>query len=145
MTSARTARECCANGSGPAVAGRRTGRADAVWSALRRSGVAGGPLERVVGYLLPAGLDAGEVGPVRKLVDVSRRRGVAVLLRVRALHRGRHQMVLSADDEQQRGTVVQVVVDPGLLVARLPVGDQAVGPHPVAGRGDVEAVVGCVG
>jgi hypothetical protein len=31
------------------------------WSALRRSRVAGRPLERVVGHLLPARLDTGEV------------------------------------------------------------------------------------
>ena len=31
------------------------------WSALRRSGVAGRPFERVVGRLLPARLDTGEV------------------------------------------------------------------------------------
>jgi hypothetical protein len=54
-------------------------------------------------------------------------------------------VVLAAHGEQQRRPVVQVVVDPGLLVARLPVGYQAVGPHPAAGRRDVEAVVRSVG
>src|SRR4051794_39539528 len=59
-------------------------------SALALCGVARCPLERVVGHLLPAGLDTGEVRTLRKLVGFSGRLGVAVLLRVRADHRGRH-------------------------------------------------------
>src|SRR5215467_952705 len=95
-------------------------------SALLRSRVLRRPVERVVGNAFPAGHATGEVRAVRKLVGLGRGLGVAVLLRVRTLYRGRHQMVFAAHDEQQRRAVVKVIVDPGLLVARLPVGYQAV-------------------
>src|SRR5687767_9369619 len=62
-------------------------------SARPRSGMFRRPLERVVGDVLPAGHATGEVWTVRKLVGLSRRLGVAVLLRVRAVHRRRHQVV----------------------------------------------------
>src|SRR5262245_18030826 len=109
------------------------------------SRVARRPLERVVGHLLPARDTTGEARPTRGLMDGSRGFGVAVLLLVRSLYRRRHQVVLAAGDEQQRSTLIQVVVHPGLLVARLEVGDQAVGPDPVARRRNVEPVVGRVG
>jgi hypothetical protein len=46
--------------AGSACAGRAPA-AVCAWSALRRSRVARRPLERVVGHLLPARLDTGEV------------------------------------------------------------------------------------
>jgi hypothetical protein len=52
------------HGPQPIWRARLAGRAPAAvcaWSALRRSRVARRPLERVVGHLLPARLDTGEV------------------------------------------------------------------------------------
>ena len=63
------------------------------------------------------------------------------MLGVRPVHRGRHDVVCPAGDEEERCAAVVLVVDPGLLMTGLEVGDQAVRPDPVPRRGDVVPLV----
>ena len=63
-----------------------------------------------------------------------------VVLGVRLLHRRRHQVVVAARDEQQRGPVGVLVVDVRALVAGLEAGEGAL-PEDAPGRRDVVALV----
>ena len=98
-----------------------------------------GPRERVVGDLLPAALRGEQVrAPLehRHLGERLRR----VVRRVRVLHDRRHQVVLTAGDEQQRGPRRVAVVDPGRLRPGLEVREHAV-PYKAARRGHVISLV----
>src|SRR5438105_3504475 len=59
-----------------------------------------------------------------------------VVAEIRLVHRGRHDVVGAAGDEQERGAVVVGVIHPRLLVARREVREHAA-PDPGAGRRDV--------
>ena len=85
-------------------------------------------------------LSDGVVGASRELLVVGDRLGVAVVLGVRPVHRGRHDVVVAPRQEQQGGTFVVVVVDPRLLRSRLEVGENAA-PEDAAVGGDVVALV----
>src|SRR5262249_58255736 len=84
-----------------------------------------GPGERVVRDLFPALLS-------RELVRTPlehrhlRERLRSVVRRVRMLHDRRHQVVLTAGDEQQRGPRRVAVVDPGRLRPGLEVRERGV-------------------
>src|SRR5215212_6534918 len=59
-----------------------------------------GPLEGVVGDLLPAGLAHGEVGAALELLVVGDRFGAPIVLGVGLVDRRRHDVVLAARDNQ---------------------------------------------
>src|SRR5215217_4837656 len=86
-------------------------------------GVRLGPLERVVGYLLPAiAPDDAVVGAALELLVVGGALGVAVVLDVGLVDRWRHDVVLAARYEKQRRPVLVVEVYVVLLVAWREVG-----------------------
>jgi hypothetical protein len=84
------------------------------------------PGQGVVGDLLPAVLGGQQVGVAGVFLDLGHGVGL-VMLGVGALDAGGHEVVLAARDEQQWRPVVVVVVDEGVLVARLQSGQR--GPH----------------
>src|SRR5882672_8787619 len=84
-----------------------------------------GPRERVVGDLLPALLRGEQVRTPFVYLHLGERLRL-VVRRVRVLHDRRHQVVLTAGDEQQRGPRRVAVVDPGCLRPGLEVCEHAV-------------------
>ena len=98
------------------------------------------PLEREVGDCLPSVGAARPVIAAFELVVLGDRVAL-VVLGVRLVHRRGHDVVLAAGDEEERRAVRVLVVDPRLLMTGLEVGDEAVGPDPVARGGDVVALV----
>src|ERR671912_1659667 len=95
-----------------------------------------GPLERIVGYLLPSVLTHRVVRAARELLVVCNALDVAVVLGVRLVDRWRHEVVFSTRYEQQGRAVFVPEVHVGVLVARREVG-QRPSPHEAARRGDV--------
>src|SRR5262245_30266324 len=73
-----------------------------------------GPRQRIVGDLLPALLGGHEMRASRKFLDL-RDRSRLVVLRVRALDGGRHQMIFAPRNEKQRRAGVVMVVDRDVL------------------------------
>ena len=102
--------------------------------------VLGGPVEGVVGDLLPAVLTQRVVRASRELFVVRNGVGVAVVLDVSLVDRWRHQVVLAARYEQQGRAVFVPEVDVGVLVARREVG-QDPAPDEAARCGDMVALV----
>src|SRR5919112_4573045 len=101
-----------------------------------------GPLEGVVGHLLPAlATYHAVVGAAFELLVVRYRLGVTVVLGVGLLDRRRHDVVLAARYEKQRRAVLVAEVDVGVLVTRREVGKHPI-PHEAPRRGDVVALVG---
>src|SRR5918993_5237852 len=103
-----------------------------------------GPLQRIVGYLLPSVLPHRVVRTSRELLVVCNALDVAVVLGVRLVDRWRHQVVFSTRYEQQGRAVFVPEVHVGVLVSGREVGQHRV-PHEAARRGDVVALVGLVG
>src|SRR5215208_3953128 len=104
-----------------------------------------GPLESVVGYLLPALTpDDAVVGAALKLLVIGRALGVAVVLDVGLVDSWRHDVVLAPRYEQQRRPVFVPEVHVVLLVARREVGEGANPHQPARGR-YVVALVDLVG
>ena len=99
-----------------------------------------GPLKGVVCYLLPAVLSYGVVGAPWELLVVCYGLGVAVVLDVRLVDRGWHEVVIASRYEQQRRPILIPEVDVGVLVARGEVGRDPA-PHEIARRGNVVAFV----
>src|SRR5919112_2989286 len=104
-----------------------------------------GPLEGVVGHLLPAlATYHAVVGATFELLVVRYRLGVTVVLGVRLLDRRRHDVVLAARYEQERRALLVAEVDVGVLVTRREVRKHPV-PHEATRRRDVVALVGLLG
>src|SRR5919112_6454196 len=99
-----------------------------VRSSRRALRVLYGPLQRVVCDLLPAfSADHAVVRTSLELLVVGGALGVAVVLGVGLIDRGRHDVVLASPYEQQRRPVLVAEVHVGFLVAWGEVGG---GPHP---------------
>src|SRR5918997_2861691 len=95
-----------------------------------------GPLKGVVSDLLPAILAYRVVRASRELLVVCNGVGVAVVLDVRLVDSGRHEVVLAPCYEEQGRTVFVPEVHVGVLVAWGEVGEGS-GPHEAARSGDV--------
>src|SRR4029450_2757824 len=94
-----------------------------------------GPLEGVVSDLLPAfTTNNAVVGTPRKLLVVGDRLGVAVMLDVGLVDRGRHDIVPVPRYEQQRRPILVAEVHVGFLVARREVRQRS-GPYQPARGG----------
>src|ERR687897_2491424 len=106
-------------------------------------GVLSCPRKRVVGDLLPAVLPDGKVGAPRELLVVCYGLGVAVVLHVRLVDSGRHEVVLAPRYEEQGRPVLVPEVHVGVLVTGREVGEGP-GPHEAARRRDVVALVDLV-
>src|ERR687889_2133575 len=104
-----------------------------------------GPLEGVVGHLLPALAPYhAVVGAAFELLVVRYRLGVAVVLGVRLVYRRRHDVVLAARYEQERRPLLVAEVDVGVLVTGREVRKHPI-PHEAPRRGDVVALVDLLG
>ena len=98
-----------------------------------------GPGQRVIGDFLPAALRGEQMRAPLEHRHLGERLRL-VVRRVRVLHDRRHQVVLTAGDEQQRGPCRIAVVDPGRLRPGLEVREHAV-PENAARRGYVISLV----
>ncbi len=98
------------------------------------------PLEGAIGDLFPAGAGDHQVRATVVGVVLGDRALGLVVLGVRGLHSGRHDVVLGARQEQQRCAVGILEVDPGVLVARLEIGEHRV-EQDASRRRDVIALV----
>src|ERR671920_2122378 len=113
-----------------------------VRSSRRALRVIYGPRKGVVRHLLPALAPYhAVVGASFELLVVRYRLGVAVMLGVGLVYRGRHDVVLAARYEQQGRTILVAEVDVGVLVTGREVRKHPV-PHEAPRRGDVVALVG---
>jgi hypothetical protein len=109
-------------------------------SSCRALRVLYGPLKREVSDLLPALLPNYVVGTPRELLVVGDYLSVAVVLGVRLVDSGRHEVVLPTRYEQQRRPILVPEVDVDVLVTGREVGEGP-GPHEAARRWDVVALV----